>query len=113
LLLAIIVRILYETSTSTLVNVLPIINKVTVSLLTVLSAVAFGLYTYDIAFTVRDGRLWYYRDEKMLQDKRYIDFSHTSLYFLVSLFVVVYAVLIYMKEHSQVRPPENHITTQI
>jgi hypothetical protein len=104
LILAIVVRTLYESSASTLVNVLPIINKITVLLLSILSTAAFGLYIAETALTIIDGQPSYYRHEQnLLQNMGYVDFSYTCLYFVVSLLVVVYAVLLYLKERSRVR----------
>ena len=103
LILAIIVRTVFESSASTLVNALPTINKITVVLLSLLSMAGLGLYTANIVETIIDGSPSFYSGEDVTQSMYYVDFSYGGLYFLVSILVVVYSALLFVKERSQVR----------
>ena len=103
LILAIIVRTVFESSASTLVNALPTINKITVVLLSLLSMAGLGLYTANIVETIIDGSPSFYSGNDVTQSMYYVDFSYGGVYFLVSILVVVYSALLFVKERSQVR----------
>lgn len=109
LILAIILRTLYESSASKIVNPLPTINGVATTILTLLSMAGFGLYTADIASDIANGTFLYYRS--LARYGGYIDFGYDVLYLLMAIIIAIYALLIFVKERSKVRfslSPKQH-----
>ncbi|KAG9234699.1 hypothetical protein BJ875DRAFT_6569 [Amylocarpus encephaloides] len=100
LILAIIVRTLSESSASRLVKSLPTINICSTVILTLLTLAAFGLATADTAHQISSGQSIYYRSYTLARNQSYLDLSYSSIYFTMSILVVVFGALLYVKERS-------------
>lgn len=63
---------------------------------------AFGVYTADTATTISSGYSYYYRSVSLSEAAGYVDLANLALYFVVSIMVLVFAALIFVKERSTV-----------
>ncbi|CAG8953149.1 hypothetical protein HYFRA_00003348 [Hymenoscyphus fraxineus] len=103
MILSIIFRTLYESSSSRMVRGLPAINGVATTILALVSLTGFGLYTGYIATGAIASYSYGYGDEDPIP-RLYgasVDFGYHILYLIATVTIGVYSVLILIKERSK------------
>ncbi|KAH8597016.1 hypothetical protein B0O99DRAFT_98530 [Bisporella sp. PMI_857] len=107
IILGVILRTVAEMSNLT--RRLPAFHTFYIVILSVLSAISFGIYVYQTVKIIRFGQEYayeYYADGYNLQRvRRRVDLAYQSLFFAVAIYVNVMAVFALLRDRSKVRTP--------